>query len=76
MKKIIINIVLIYVKNQVDSVSLVPFYEQLYSDMTVLNGNINILNEYELKQVFEENNTANDDYLLVMSVKEGLLGKI
>lgn len=76
MKKIIINIVLIYVKNQVDSVSLVPFYEQLYSDMTVLNGNINILNEDELKQVFEENNTANDDYLLVMSVKERLLGKI
>lgn len=59
-----------------DPISLVPFYDDLYLDITVLNEKINILDEDELKQALEINDITDEDYKLTMVIKEKLLSEI
>ena len=62
--------------NGLDPVSLVPFYDDLYLDITLLNGKINILDEDELENALSENDITNEDYKLIMTTKEKLLSEI
>lgn len=62
--------------NGLDSSSLVPFYDDLYLDITVLNGVVNILDEDELEEALVSNDITDDDYQLVMMMKDKLLMEI
>lgn len=62
--------------NRIDSVSGVPCYDDLYLDITYLDGYINILDEVELVEAFEKGDISKDDYELVYQMKEKLLNEI
>jgi len=62
--------------NRLDDKLLVPCYDDLYLDITVLNGKINILDEDELEDAFKNNDITEDDYLIVMKTKDKLLDEI
>ena len=62
--------------NGLDPVSLVPFYDDLYLDITVLNDMINILDEDELEQALVEKDITYEDYKLTIAIKEKLLNEI
>lgn len=62
--------------NGLDVNSLVPFYDDLYLDITVLDGNINILDEDELEEALYEGDITVEDYELVLVMKERLLDEI
>lgn len=55
---------------------LVPYYDDLYLDITYLDGKINILDKDELDEALSINDITNEDYELVMNVKEKLLEEI
>lgn len=62
--------------NSLDPLSLVPYYDDLYLDITVLNNKINILDKDELDNALDEGDITNEDYRLVMSTTEKLLIEI
>ena len=62
--------------NGLDKESLVPCYDDLYLDITVLDGDINILDKDELDEAFNNKDITNDDYELVMRIKDKLLREI
>lgn len=62
--------------NGLDLVSLVPFYDDLYLDITVLDGIINILDEDELEEAFNNGDITLNDYKLVMKIRDKLLFEI
>lgn len=64
--------------NNIDEKYAIPYYDDLYLDITVdaRNGDINILDEDELNEALETSDIANEDYELVMKVKEMLLEEI
>ena len=62
--------------NGVDITTQVPFYDDLYLDITVLNNEINILDKDELEQALQEKDITEEDYKLVMSIKDQLLKEI
>ena len=62
--------------NGLDKESLVPCYDDLYLDITVLDGDINILDKDELDEAFNNKDITNDDYELVMKIKDKLLSEI
>ena len=55
---------------------LVPYYDDLYLDITYLDGKVNILDEDELEDALEEKDITEEDYKLVMEVKDKLLNEI
>lgn len=62
--------------NCLEPTTLVPIYDDLYLDITVLNDEINILDEDELEEALKTKNITQVDYKLVMSIKEQLLKEI
>jgi len=62
--------------NRLDHEFSIPCYDDLYLDITVLNGKINILDEDEFEEAFNMKYITIDDYELVISVKEKLLEEI
>ena len=62
--------------SSLDPISLVPFYDDLYLDITVLNEQINILDEDELEKAIATNDITEEDYKLTMKIKEKLLNEI
>lgn len=62
--------------NGLDPISLVPFYDDLYLDITVLDGKINILDEDELEEALDKKDITLEDYELTMVIKEKLLDEI
>lgn len=52
-----------YIQNQID-----PFFEDLFLDLVILNNDIYILDEDELKQALKEKIIDTDDYLLAYNV--------
>ncbi len=62
--------------NRLDDKLLVPCYDDLYLDITILNDKINILDEDELEDALNNNDITRDDYLLVMKTKDKLLNEI
>ena len=60
-----------------DANTSVPYYDDLYLDITVSgDGEINILDEYELEEALKIKDITIDDYNLVMKIKEKLLNEI
>lgn len=62
--------------NRLDSVSKVPCYDDLYLDITYLNGYINILDEEELIEAYNSGDISSEDYELVYKMKDRLLEEI
>lgn len=62
--------------NGLHSETLVPCYDDLYLDITVLDGKINILDKDELDEALEEKEITSEEYNLVMQVKDKLLEEI
>ena len=62
--------------NRLDSLSKVPCYEDLYLDITYLDGEINILDEDELIEAYKSGDISNEDYLLVYKMRDRLLDEI
>ena len=62
--------------NRIDSVSNVPCYDDLYLDITYLNGVIKILDEDEFLEAYKNSQINKDYYDLVYSVRDKLLDEI
>ena len=61
-----------------DEVYNVPYFDDLYLDITILNSTkeIKIIDEEELVTAYRNHDISNDDYRLVLNVKEKLLKEI
>lgn len=62
--------------SRLDEISNVPCYDDLYLDITYLDGEINILDEKELMDAFDNGDISNDDLELVYRVRDKLLDEI
>lgn len=62
--------------NRLDTLSKVPCYDDLYLDITYLDGKINILDEHELIEAYKYGEITQDDYELVYKVRDMLLDEI
>ena len=62
--------------NRLDPVSKIPCYDDLYLDITYLDGEINILDEDELLEAYESGDVTQDDYNLVYKMRDRLLEEI
>ena len=62
--------------NRLDSLFKVPCYDDLYLDITYLDGCINILDENELIAAYESGDVSQEDYELVYKMKDRLLDEI
>lgn len=62
--------------NGLDPDAFVPSYDDLYLDITLLNNEINILDEDELETALQVNDITQADYDLVMQIKNKLLTEI
>jgi len=62
--------------NRLDYLSKIPCYDDLYLDITYLNGYINILDEDELITAYESGDITQEDYELVYQMKDRLLNEI
>ena len=61
---------------RLDEVSKVPCYDDLYLDITYLDGDINILDEKELLEAYDNGDISNKDFELVYKVRDKLLNEI
>ena len=66
----------ISLKNGLDEESKIPYYDDLYTDITVNNGNIEVLDEDELKEALDYRNISKEEYDLANVTKEKLLQSI
>lgn len=62
--------------NRLDCISKVPCYDDLYLDITYLDGYINILDEDELVDAYESGDISQEDYELVYKMRNRLLEEI
>jgi len=62
--------------NRLDPLFKIPCYDDLYLDITYLNGYIKILDEDELIAAYESGDISNEDYKLVYQMKVRLLEEI
>lgn len=63
-------------QNGIDSETNVPFYDDLYSDIVVLNGDVQIWDENELLEAFEKGDISKDDFNLANLVTKKLYDEI
>lgn len=62
--------------NRLDSVTKVPCYDDLYLDITYLDGEINILDEDELLEAYDNEDITKEDLKLVYEQRDKLLYEI
>lgn len=62
--------------NNLDEKTLIPYYDDLYLDITLMNDEINILDEDELEEALTNKDITIEDYKLTMKIKEKLLNEI
>ena len=62
--------------NGVLSDSLVPYYDDLYLDITYMDGEIRILDENEFIDAYNNKDITEEDYELVLKVRDQLLKEI
>lgn len=62
--------------NGLDEISKIPFYDDLYLDITYLDGEINILDEDELIEAFNSRDITKEDFDLVYKMRDRLLDEI
>ena len=56
--------------------SLVPYYDDLYLDITYMDGEIKILDEGEFIEAYESKDISEEEYNLVLKVRDKLLEEI
>lgn len=66
----------ISLKNGIDEESKIPYYDDLYTDITIENEKIEILDEDELKEALDTNKITNEEFELANETKENLLQSI
>lgn len=59
-----------------DSTYKVPYFIDLYLDITVYNNEINILDEEEFINAYKEGDISLEDYNLVLKIKDKLINEI
>ncbi|MDO4996834.1 MAG: DUF402 domain-containing protein [Bacilli bacterium] len=62
--------------NGLDELTKIPFYDDLYLDITYLDGEINILDEDELLDAFKSGDITKEDLDLVYRTRDVLLDEI
>lgn len=62
--------------NGIEKDSLVPSYDDLYLDITYMDGMINVIDEDEFMEAYESGKLSEEDYNLVLEVKNKLLNEI
>ena len=62
--------------NRLDLISKIPCYDDLYLDITYLNGSINILDENELIDAYKNGVVSQEDYHLAYKMRDRLLEEI
>lgn len=60
----------------IDKIYKVPYFIDLYLDITLFNGKISILDEEEFEEAYKNKDITNDDYNLVLKTKERLIKEI
>ncbi len=63
-------------ENGVDSETKIPFYDDLYLDVTITDGKVTVLDEDELVEALNSETISIDAYNLAVKVKEKLLSEI
>jgi predicted RNA-binding protein associated with RNAse of E/G family len=62
--------------NRVEKDTLVPVYDDLYLDITYMDGEIRILDEGEFLEAYKSEDISEDDYNLVLKVRDKLMEEI
>lgn len=75
-KNILQHYIDISLENGVDDDSNIPYYDDLYTDITITDGVVEVLDEDELKLALDENIISKDNYLLANKTKDDLLNQI
>lgn len=60
----------------IDEISKVPYYDDLYLDITITNGKIEILDEDELRSAYQNKSIDIDTYNRAINTKNQLLNEI
>ena len=66
----------ISLKNGLDEESKIPYYDDLYTDITVTNKNIEVLDEEELREALDSGKISKEQYDLANLTKDNLLKSI
>ena len=66
----------ISLKNGLDEETKIPYYDDLYIDITITNGEIEVLDENELVDAYNNKNISINDYELAIETKNKLLREI
>lgn len=75
-KEILEHYIDISLKNGLDEDAKIPYYTDLYTDITIMNGKVEVLDLDELEEALENKVISRDDYLLAEATKEKLLFEI
>ena len=62
--------------NEIDEESKIPYYDDLYIDVTMDNNNIKVLDEDELQFALETKKITKEEYNLANKIKDKLLNEI
>lgn len=62
--------------NGLDSETKVPYYDDLYTDITITNGIIEVIDEDELLEAFNQNKISKADFELANITRDKLLKEI
>ena len=62
--------------NGIEKDSLVPSYDDLYIDITYMDGMIKIIDEDEFLEAYDNGDISEEDYNLVLSVRDKLLDEL
>ncbi len=75
-KEIVEHYIDISLVNGLDDDAKIPFYSDLYTDITITNGEVEVLDLDELEAALKEEKISKEDYLLAEKTKEKLLFEI
>ena len=66
----------ISLENGIDEESRIPYYDDLYTDITITNGITKVLDEDELEEAYKSQRITKNEYELANKTKEELLESI
>lgn len=66
----------ISLKNGLDETTKIPYYDDLYLDVTIFDGVVSVLDEDELEEAFKENKISKYDYDMAYKSLNKLLKEI
>lgn len=66
----------ISLQNGLDEDTLIPYYDDLYTDITIENGKVEVLDEEELKDALDKGKITKSDFELANNARDELLKSI